>query len=96
MADIRKDDVTDMSPSDFFLYDTKKAELTGISDVISFTDSEIVAECKWGVLSVNGEELKIENFDSARGNLSLCGNINGIFYFGKMSKDKKKKGLFSK
>lgn len=83
-------------PSDLFLYDAGRAELTGISDVEGFTDTTIVAICKFGTLTIDGESLKIESFDSSKGTLSVTGNIYGFFYIDRSSKEKKKKGFFSK
>lgn len=96
MGEDRNDEVEREAPSDLLLYDAKRAELTGIHDVLNFTDTAIVAVCKYGTLSIDGEGLRIESFDSSSGSLSVVGSINGFFYFDKVSKEKKKKGLFSK
>lgn len=96
MGEDRNDAADREAPSDLFLYDTKRAELTGIKDVLNFTDTAIVAVCKYGTLSIDGEGLRIESFDSSAGSLSVTGSINGFFYFDKVSREKKKKGFFSK
>lgn len=83
-------------PSNIFLYDAERAELTGITDVLSFTESSIVTVCKYGILSVDGSKLKIENFDSKSGILSVTGEFYGFYYMEKEKREKRKKGAFSK
>lgn len=76
------------------IYDRKKAELTGISDVVGFTDTTVVATCKSGNISIEGSDLKIESFDSGTGNLSVSGTVNGLFYYGGTETQKKKQRKF--
>lgn len=73
------------------IFNREKAELTGIHDVIGFTDTTVVVTCKSGNISIDGKNLKIENFDSSRGNLVVSGYINGLFYYGGVEKEKKNK-----
>ncbi len=79
-----------------FIYDRKRVELSGIYDVVGFTDTTVIATCKSGNVSVDGSELKIDSFDSSSGKLSVHGNVNGVFYYGGVEKEKKnkKKKLF--
>lgn len=76
-----------------FMSDRSKMELTGIEEVESFTDTSVVAVSSMGNISIEGEELKIENFSSENGKLIIHGNFDGFFYFGKESA--KKKGFLS-
>ena len=48
-----------------------------------------------GTLTVEGEELKIGTLDTERGEVSLSGKINGLFYSDD-GHSSEKKGLFSK
>ncbi len=75
-----------------FLYDRSKMELTGILDVESFTDNNIIALSSMGNISIDGTELKIECFSTESGKLVVNGKIDGAYYFGKTSK---KRSLFS-
>ena len=71
-------------------------ELTGADDVTSFDDKEIVVQVSNFGVTIEGEGLKIEKFNSENGELILNGQINGIFYFNKDISKKKKSlgGLF--
>lgn len=83
-------------PANLFLYDGNRVELSGIADVTSFTDTSVIAVCKYGEMSIDGENLHIESFDAASGALSVTGSITGFFYYDKVIKEKKKRKLFSK
>ena len=69
-----------------------KMELSGVSDVESFTDTSVIAETSLGSISIDGEELKIESFSAETGRLVVVGKFDGFCYFGKESK---KRGFFS-
>lgn len=77
---------------DVILKSRTKLEMTGINDVTSYDENEIIVISNNSSLSIEGENLKIERFDSEKGELIVNGLVNGIFYFGK--ENKKKKALF--
>lgn len=76
------------------LLNRKRIELTSVTDVSAFTDTEVEAEYSGGAIAIEGEELKIEEFSSETGKLVICGKINGFFYFGRIKKNKR--GLFGR
>ena len=71
-------------------------QMTGISDVTSFDDCQIMAQNKESDISIEGEGLKIERFDSSSGELTVNGKILGLNYYGAAPEKKKKSfmGLF--
>ena len=68
----------------------KRLEMTGINDVTSFDEGQIVARNSNSDISIDGEELKIERFDSESGDLVVKGRINGLNYYNDTSQKKKK------
>ena len=68
-----------------------RIELSGVSDVESFTDTSVIAETTLGNISIDGEDLKIESFSADIGRLVVNGKFDGFCYFGKESK---KRGFF--
>ncbi len=80
--------------NDIFLYDRSKAEISGIYDVIEFSSENITVSCKSGNISIDGNSLKIESFDSQSGRLSISGNVDGILYFGDAPAEKKSRRRF--
>ena len=75
---------------DVLIKSRQRMEMTGISDVSSFDDAEIVVQTGNSGVSIEGENLKIEKFNSENGELVLNGSINGLFYYSKKAAKKKK------
>lgn len=77
---------------DVLIKSRKRMEMTGISDVSSFDDTEIIVQTQNTDVSIEGENLKIERFNSENGELILNGLITGLFYYSKRA-EKKRKGV---
>lgn len=75
---------------DVLIKSRQRMEMTGISDVSSFDDAEIIVQTANSGVSIEGENLKIERFNSENGELILNGSINGMFYYSKKTSKKKK------
>lgn len=58
----------------------KNVNLSGVKEVLSFTDDTINAVTELGLITLRGENLKIGNFNTEKGELSLCGNIIAVVY----------------
>jgi sporulation protein YabP len=69
--------------------DRNKVEIDSVSAVRSFDEDGVLLESSLGKISVEGRELKIENFEKATGKIQISGNISGVFY---LEKNEKKKG----
>ena len=75
---------------DLILKARKKLEMSGINDVLSYDDKEIIVQTEGTGISIEGDNLKIERFDAENGELIVNGLVNGIFYFVKEANKKKK------
>lgn len=75
---------------DAIIKSRKRLEMSGINDVSSFDETEILVHTEGSGISIEGEGLKIERFDAENGELIVNGLINGIFYFVKEASKKKK------
>ena len=73
-----------------YMYNRKRLEMTGIDDVESFNESEIVVRYAEGAISLEGEEMKVELFSSETKRLTVTGTISCIEYFGSSAKQKGK------
>ena len=65
---------------DVILYSRKRMELSGVEEVESFTDAEIVLLTSLGRVVVEGSSLKIESFSTERGALVILGEFDGLSY----------------
>ncbi|MGN1421219.1 MAG: sporulation protein YabP [Eubacterium sp.] len=68
--------------------------LTGISDVDSFNEEEILAVCSCGELSIKGDMLHIEELNLENGILTVSGKIVSLTYSEKFSSTSLLKRLF--
>jgi len=75
---------------DVIIKSRKRLEMSGINDVSSFDEAEILVQTEGSGISIEGEGLKIERFDAENGELIVNGLVNGIFYFVKETSRKKK------
>lgn len=75
---------------DVLIKSRQRMEMTGICDVSSFDEAEVIVQTGETGVSIEGENLKIEKFNSENGELILNGSINGLFYYAKKQGKKKK------
>lgn len=75
---------------DVLIKSRQRMEMTGILDVSSFDEEEIIVQTGTSGVSIEGENLKIEKFNSESGELILNGSINGLFYYSKKPEKRKK------
>lgn len=68
----------------------ERLSITGVTDVISFDEGEVLAETVLGLLMTSGEELHVERLSLEVGELVLTGKIDGLEYVG----DRQQKGSF--
>ncbi len=76
------------------LENREKLNLTGVNDVDSFNEQEVIAVCSCGELSVKGEMLHIEELNLETGTVSLSGKISSLTYSEKFSSTSLLKRLF--
>ena len=73
------------------IHDRRHAELTGIDDVFSFDDCSVSVHSALGDMVIDGDELKIDNFSSEKGILTVSGKIIGICYLDDNTKKRSSK-----
>ncbi len=76
------------------VYQRQRAHLEGITEVESFTESEIVALSSLGRILIEGEQLHIDSFNTETGMLELHGNLRSFCYL--EEKMETGKGFFTK
>lgn len=75
---------------DVCLFSRKRMELTGIEEVESFTEEQIVLASLLGMIAVEGRHLKIESFSMEAGELKITGEIDSVYYYEKSGSGEKK------
>ena len=64
------------------MLDRKSMTLSGIKDVISFDESEIVLDSHQGMLTIKGEQLHVSRLSLEKGEVDVDGRIDSFVYMG--------------
>ena len=54
--------------------------VTGVNDVVSFDENEIVLDTEMGLLTIRGKELHVKRLTLEKGELDLEGQIDSLNY----------------
>ena len=77
------------------LENREKLSISGVLDVLSFDDQIIIVETELGLLTVKGEDLRINKLSIDTSEIIVNGNIMQIAY-SENTMEKKGEGIFSK
>ena len=58
----------------------EKLILTGVLEVVSFSEEKILLQTSLGNLDIKGKEMKINKLDVKNGDVTINGNINSVVY----------------
>lgn len=72
--------------------DKCKVEMDCVSAVKVLDEDTVILETALGIISIEGRDLKIENFEKATTKILITGNISGVFYLENKNK-KRGRGL---
>ncbi len=78
------------------LENREKMNVTGIVDVLSFDDQIIIIETELGLLTIKGEDLKINKLSIDTSDFIVEGKINSLIYSNADSGMPKSKNILSK
>ncbi len=78
------------------IYGRQQIKMTGVEDIDSFNESEVIFLTSEGMMTVMGSDLHIAKLDLAEGLLVLEGVIQALDYADHEELRSKKGGLFSK
>ncbi len=79
---------------DIIIRAREHVDISGVTDVISFDEDSVRLETDLGEMMIEGEGLKVSSLDTDRGNVSLDGRINGLYY--NTDSGEGKKGFFGR
>ena len=63
------------------LENRQKLSMSGVNDVLSFDDQVVMVDTELGLLTVKGENLKINKLSIDTSEVIVEGNINNLSYF---------------
>ena len=62
------------------LNDRREAKITGVKDVRSFDDHEIILETDLGILMIRGHELHMGRLTLEKGEADIAGQVDSMVY----------------
>lgn len=80
---------TPVKGHNLILENRKQAVLTGVNEVESFDDHEVVLFTQLGDLKIKGKNLKIIKISTETGGLELTGDIDALIYGNNQEKQPK-------
>ena len=92
MEDVKKTN----SFQNIVLENREKLSITGILDVFSFDDQIIIIETELGLLTIKGENLKINKLSLDTSDFIVDGKISSLLYSDSEKISKKNKSILSK
>ena len=66
----------------------KEGTITGVVDVFSFDEHEILLKTSQGMLTVKGKELHVSRLELEKGDVDLEGQVDALLYTGQEPKQK--------
>lgn len=77
------------SPQNIVLENRKKLEMTGIDEVDSYDENQIIAITSSSLILIKGSNLQIQKFNNKTKELNIIGKIDEIKYSNGKKRDKK-------
>ena len=71
---------TGVKPHSCLMQDRSSVKLTGVREVVSFDDSQVVMDTDMGLLSVKGRELHLKQLSVDGGQVAVDGNVDALLY----------------
>ena len=84
----RKNIMTNNEIQNLILENRKKLTISGVKDVLSFDDEVVVMETTLGLLSIKGEQLKINKLSIDTGDVVVEGEIGTLSYSDSSKKER--------
>lgn len=78
------------------LNNRKACNLTGVSDVLSFDENEIILETDQGMLMMKGKDLHVNRLMLDKGEVDIDGRVDSITYSEQSGKAQKAESLLGK
>lgn len=91
---MQNNNITEKQPHAITLENRSKMTLSGVTEVVGFSDSSVDLNTNSGGLNIKGTNLNMSRLNTDTGELNINGNINLIQYNTKHKKSSLIDGLF--
>lgn len=72
--------IEDQFPHKLTLNERKSLTMTGVTEVVSFDETMVVLKTSLGLLTVQGQELKLKTLSLEGGQVAVDGQISALTY----------------
>ena len=73
-----------------------QGSITGIQDVVSFDENQIVLDTDMGLLTIKGKDLHVSRLTLEKGEVDLAGSIDSLVYSSDTAYRKSGESLFNR
>lgn len=78
------------------LHNRERGSITGILDVVSFDENQIILDTDLGLLTLKGKNLHVSRLTLEKGEVDIDGNIDSLTYSSNESFRKSGESLFGR
>ena len=83
-------------PHKLELFNRERGSITGISDVVSFDENQIILDTDLGLLTVKGKNLHVSRLTLEKGEVDIDGSMDSFAYSSNDSFRKSGESLFGR
>lgn len=87
---------TGMRPHKMIFQNRQAGNLTGVRDVVSFDENQVVLDTDMGLLTIKGKELHVSRLTLEKGEVDLDGMVDSLVYSSNDSYRKSGESLFNR
>ena len=91
---IEEKKLTNMITQNIYMENREKLNISGVKDVLSFDDQMVILETELGLLTIKGDNLRINKLSIDTLDVSIDGTINTLIYSDSSSDKKGGKNRF--
>ena len=67
-------------PHDVHLKERKRLTMTGVTEVVSFDETEVMLHTTLGTLTVQGQQLRLKTLSQEGGQVAVEGTVSALVY----------------
>ena len=83
-------------PHACFLQNRAAANLTGVREVVSFDENQVILDTDMGILTMKGKELHVSRLTLEKGEVDVDGSVDSLIYSSNEAYHKSGESLFSR
>jgi len=83
-------------PHKCIMHNRQSANITGVREVISFDENQVVLDTDMGLLTMKGKDLHVSRLTVEKGEVDIEGNVDSLIYSSNEAYRKSGESLFQR